>query len=41
MGKQNEKEIYKKSIIGMVKSIDNLQLLKRIYILVEHLYICK
>ncbi len=41
MGEQNEKEIYRKSIIEMVKKIDSLQLLKCIYNLVEYLYIYK
>lgn len=41
MGKREEKESYRKSIIEMVKNIDSLQLLKRIYNLVEYLYIYK
>lgn len=39
MKKSNEKEIYKKEIIEMVKKIEDLEILKRIYQLVEYLYI--
>lgn len=36
-----EKELYKKNIIFMVEAIESLPILKRIYQLVEYLYIHK
>ncbi len=36
-----EKELYKKKIILMVEAIESLSILKRIYQLIEYLYIYK